>query len=86
MSRLSLAGVRFISSRSPPCFLPSGSKANPAEAHTASAASNNALFYPRRSFEMLKEAQQEEASRLGSKSPFDSSLFLFISPSAPAYS
>lgn len=62
---------RIIRSRSPPRSVSSASETNPAETHAASSASNNVLFYPPHSFEMLKEAQQEEASRLGSKSSFD---------------
>ncbi|MEQ2178536.1 Tetraspanin-7, partial [Goodea atripinnis] len=57
--------------RSPPHSVSSASETNPAETHAASSASNNAFFYPLHSFEMLKEAQQEEASRLESKSSFD---------------
>lgn len=66
---------QIISSRSTPRSLSSASETYPAETHAASAASYNALFYPQPSFEMLREAQQEEASRLGSKSFFDVSPF-----------
>lgn len=62
---------RIIHSRSPPRSVSSASETTPAETHAASSASNNVLFYLPNSFEMLKEAQQEEVSRLGSKSSFD---------------
>jgi len=66
---------QIISSRSTPRSLSDASKTYPAETHAASAASYSTLFYPQPSFEMLREAQQEEASRPGSKSFFDLSPF-----------
>lgn len=68
----SLRRSQIISSRSK-------RKTYPAETHAASAALYKAPFHPHPSFEMLREAQQEEASRLGSKSSFDASP-LFPSP------
>lgn len=64
---------QIVGSRSTPRAHSDASETYPAETHAASAASYNTLFYLQPSFEMLREAQQEEATRFGSKSVFDES-------------